>query len=183
MTLLGMGLLATVVFSGCGGYSGPPLAQAKGKVTLDGAAVEGAVVTFNSEDGSITASGVTDANGVYEMAVAQGGKSYKGAPIGTNKVSITKTKSGLQANDGGGGQSNPNPEADYKGDMSDMFKDVKGKGDMSKIDTKSVIPAKYGSAISSGFTAVVEKGKVNEIPEFAMKSGGGGGQGGQGQGQ
>ena len=56
----GVGVLATALLVGCGGYSGPPLAVTKGKVTMDGSPVAGATVTMFAEDMAVTASGVTE---------------------------------------------------------------------------------------------------------------------------
>ncbi len=76
--------------AGCGGesYSGPPLANVTGTVKYNGAAVEGATVTMQSD--TTTSTAVTDASGAFVMTTTSGGTSYDGVPVGSVRVMITK---------------------------------------------------------------------------------------------
>jgi len=58
-------------------------------VKLDGNPVEGATVSFVSEDGKSTYSGQSDANGNF--TIAGGADNKQGAPSGTYKVLVIKT--------------------------------------------------------------------------------------------
>jgi hypothetical protein len=83
-TLFAACFIGTVALTGCGsGYS-----PVSGTVKLDGAPVEGATVTFVSEDGSRTYSGFTDASGNFSL---QSGEK-PGALAGNYKVTVVKTQ-------------------------------------------------------------------------------------------
>ena len=69
--------------------SGPGLAEVKGRVTLDGQPVAGAMVTFEPQvttvDGGANSIGITDDNGEYTLQYP-GDK--VGAVVATHKVTI-----------------------------------------------------------------------------------------------
>jgi hypothetical protein len=73
----------TVVLTGCGAK----LVPVSGVVTLDGKPVEGATVTFVSEDGKSTYSGSTDASGNFSL---QSGEKV-GALPGDYKITVVKS--------------------------------------------------------------------------------------------
>jgi len=86
---------------GCGGPEVPflkDLVPATGRVTLDGKPLSGATVTFSPDiavEGGRFATGVTDANGVYELAVMVSGitpEQSKGALPGEYVVSISRVE-------------------------------------------------------------------------------------------
>ena len=72
--LLGFCALAIV---GCGGAPSD-IAKTTGKVTYQGASVEGATVTMATEDNSKIATAITDAEGNFTMMAQVGQKSYEG---------------------------------------------------------------------------------------------------------
>jgi len=80
--LLPIGLI-TILSTGCGSS----LVKTEGVVKLDGVPVEGATVTFSSEDGSKSYSGFTDSSGKF---VLQSGEKSGAAP-GNYKVTVVKT--------------------------------------------------------------------------------------------
>jgi len=85
--VVAVSFLALIVCTGCGGGN-PNLSRVTGTVTLDGQPLAEAEVTFTptgAEGGSAT--GVTDANGKYELAYSA---DSRGAWIGTCEVSISK---------------------------------------------------------------------------------------------
>jgi len=89
--------LIAIGLTGCG----PRLNPVKGVVTLDGTPVEGAVVSFISEDRKQAYNGRSDANGNFELFTDE----KPGAPAGTYKVVVTKVKpvpGGDQMTPGGG---------------------------------------------------------------------------------
>jgi len=89
-------MLALILLSGEGGCSRkndkwvqrrPPLFRGSGTVTFDGAAVEGAVVSFVSLQHNLTAVGLTDAQGRFVL------KTFTpddGAVAGEHRVRVTK---------------------------------------------------------------------------------------------
>jgi len=144
-SVLAMGVL--LVVGGCGSSRDrPPLGKVSGTVTMDGNPLVGVVVSFSPQGGR-TSSGVTDANGKYELTYAHG---VKGAQVGKHTVHISS-----QGGERGGG--NPNEE--------------KGASNAQKADYfKGEIPAKYDQ--KSTLTASVAAGS-NTI-DFKLESGGGG---------
>lgn len=71
--------------AGCG----PGLVPVSGVIKLDGAPVEGATVTFVSEDGVKTFSGTTDSSGAFSLG--SGNSARPGALPGNYKVTVVKT--------------------------------------------------------------------------------------------
>ena len=90
MTRLGLNLLWICLLSGCWGYRPdlPPTEPVTGTVTLDGEPVAGARVQFVPDKSKGTegamASGVTDAQGEYELQTA----TVEGAIVGFHKISV-----------------------------------------------------------------------------------------------
>jgi len=80
--LLTLIVATTLLWTGCG----PKAAAVKGVVTLDGQPVEGANVTFVSEDGSTSYTGFTDASGNCTLDWGQG----KETKAGTYKIIVIK---------------------------------------------------------------------------------------------
>jgi len=92
-------LLAAAV-AGCGGGS----ARVSGVVTLDGAPVEGATVSFtpaSGDGGGLGGSaGKTDAEGRYTLRTVVGDRS--GAAVGKHKVTISKFREDSKSPEGKG---------------------------------------------------------------------------------
>jgi hypothetical protein len=92
---LRLGLLAAVILScfvGCS-RSGtrPELMPVKGRVTLDGQPLAGAVVLFRAEAGGRGSRGTTGKDGRYELVYL---RDIKGAQLGKHTVSITTAMEG-----------------------------------------------------------------------------------------
>ena len=77
-------LLCLGAISGCGGNDGPSLGLVTGKVTLDGAPAERAIVTFTPESGPPSYGG-TNAAGEYSMMFTA---DKNGAVVGKHNVTI-----------------------------------------------------------------------------------------------
>ncbi len=126
---------------GCGS-SGPPLGTVSGTVTLDGEPVTNGLVAFTPEAGGRGSTGMTDANGKYELAFVEG----PGALIGAHKVSVTTVAEAAAA-------------AEMSSD-SDAYEQQAMGGSASDYDSAATavdpIPAKYNSA--STLTFEVESG-------------------------
>ncbi len=84
-SLLIFTLLATVLFSACGGQ-GPKLGRVQGTVTLDGQALKHAAVLFEPKSGGHASMAVTDNSGHYELIYL---RDAKGALIGSHNVKIS----------------------------------------------------------------------------------------------
>lgn len=88
---VGAVLLLAAAVAGCGGGS---VAKVSGVVTLDGAPVEGATVSFtpaSGDGGGVGGSaGKTDAEGRYTLRTVVGDR--PGAAVGKHKVTISKFK-------------------------------------------------------------------------------------------
>ncbi len=66
-----------------------PTIPVHGKITLNGAPIEGATVMFFSEKLAITSYGKTDATGNYQLTTYEPGD---GAPVGHYQVSVKKSQ-------------------------------------------------------------------------------------------
>jgi len=67
--------------------SGVPLEKVTGKVTLNGTALDGAIIIFEPAASGASSHGVTDAEGHYELKSKQ---DEPGAPVGNYIVKIIK---------------------------------------------------------------------------------------------
>ncbi len=79
-----------LLLGGCGGGSDAPptLGQVTGKITMDGAPLSEANVTFMPEKSRASAA-TTDSEGKYELIYI---RDEKGAAIGNHKVTVSKLK-------------------------------------------------------------------------------------------
>jgi len=137
--------------SGCGG---PKLHPVSGTVTLDGNPVEGAAVTFMSDDGKNTYAGLTDASGKYTLYAGE----KPGASAGSYKVLVTKPKKVE-------GDMTPG-SADYLKQMAKATKESATKettgafnpamaGGGGSVGPKGDLPPMYSAATTTPFSATV----------------------------
>ena len=158
-------LALACVISGCG--SGPSLYKAGGKVTYKNAPVEGADVLFAYDDGNF-ANGRTDKEGKF--MVLFGGK--PGAALGKGKITVTKKESITMAAPAGGtapagqikNEADWKAEQKRKNDEMAAFKKAQDKMN-EKGGPQDLIPAKYASSATSGFTFEIKTSeKDNDFP-------------------
>ena len=130
------------VLAGCGG-GGPKLYPVTGTVIHQSKPVEGAVVTFRCDEAKTIATGMTDAQGRFELSTAQAGK---GAVAGKHKVSVTKF---------------PAPAAGASGSssMEDAFK----KPQPEAAAPKNLLPAKYADPAGSPLEFTVSASEKNDF--------------------
>ncbi len=85
--------LAISVLTGCGGAdsSRPDLIPISGSVLYNGTPVAGATVTFWHAEAPRAATGVTDAEGKYQLTMYE---PYDGAIAGENIITVTKVVGG-----------------------------------------------------------------------------------------
>jgi hypothetical protein len=132
---LGSALSLVLMAGGCGGSGDPNLVSVKGTVTHLDRPVAGATVTFHAANGSGSAFGLSDADGVYTLTTAPGNR---GVLPGDYAVTITKIEIS-------GGDTLPEDHPDY------------GKKPVARQSAKSILPKKYGDPKSSELTATVEE--------------------------
>lgn len=139
-----LGVLSCSLFVGCPGAGDSIQSESTvtGTVTLDGAPVEGATVTFRPEDASGSgAFGMTNAEGKYELNTST---AVLGVEPGKYKVSVTKMEAAAS-------------DAPSEDDPS------YGGAPKKEAAPKHLIPEKYSRIESSGLTADVTPGE-NTIP-------------------
>jgi hypothetical protein len=142
------GLSLIVFVSGCSGglKDRPPIVPVSGSVKYKGQPVEGAIVTFVTEKSPRTSTGVTDAEGKFQLTTFD---TNDGAVVGENLVSIVKNEPAA-------------PDAPKMDPMAYAKAMQSGQG-MPKFQPKSTIPAKYADPKSSGLKRTVVEGEVNEF--------------------
>ncbi len=127
---------ATVVVCGCAPTTGPKTFPVTGIVTLDGAPVAGADLTFYPSSGATGIGGgnaVTNDDGFYEAAIfVAGGKETKlGLPVGEYLVAVMK----LEHVDSGASLGQP---------------------------PRNILPGRYSAVKTSGLTATVSSKGTNQ---------------------
>lgn len=129
-------LFGLLLLAGCSGESGPRTVKAAGVVTLDGAPVANANVTFIDAAATMTASAMTDEQGRFAL---RHNAEKDGAVPGTYKVQVSKTV--ITGNEKGGTEiniSNALPAKYYSVATSGLQETVPDSGkDDFKIELKS----------------------------------------------
>jgi len=144
-------LLPLLILPGCGNRI--PVTPVTGTITLNGAPVENAMVTFIPDSSGTVATATTDKTGKYILKTYRGDKTALGAFPGGYKVTVVKR---VQTDF---------PESDFENLTPEKEAEL-----MNKIDTtlkgrapnyKYLVPKKYESQQTSGLTAEVPtKGKT-----------------------
>lgn len=148
--------LALVTVAGCGG-DGPSIAKVTGKVTLKGTPIKGANVQFHPEKGPM-AIGITDDQGNFTLTT----NGRPGAPIGLNKVAISKAAPAPAA---GAMPTNPTPE-----DMAKMAASAAQGGGLKRSEPpKSEVPDKFSNPTTSNLTADVSTNAADNTFEFNLQ--------------
>jgi len=142
------------LFTGCGGGGAKFATEfVEGIVTLDGAPLEGAVVSFSPKGSGKFASGRTDSSGRYTLTATQGGGNGKGTTPDDYIVLIVKNEAVPLAE----------PEKDEDGNPR---LDASGNPITTRI--ANVLPVVYNNVDTSKLTATVVAGK-NKC-DFALSS-------------
>lgn len=149
-----LNLCMLVGLAGCGGSDFPKTYAVTGTVTLDGKAVEGALVTFVPSDGQKVAIGSTNADGQYKLSTFN---PSDGAQPGNYKITVTKFSSPPT-----GSPPPLEPGVLASGDITDSYAPPKGKEGATE-KSKNLLPEKYASEASSGLIATVAENNNNEV--------------------
>ncbi len=151
---LALGCLSVSLFIlGCGPDL-PSTVPVTGTITMDSKPVEGATVNFLSEEGSVTASGKTDASGKYSLKTFVGEQYVDGAIVGKHLVAVVKTESD--------GQTISDPK-EYMANMA------ANPTKTSEFKPKNLVPAKYNNPTMSQLNADVTEAGPNDFP-FELSS-------------
>ena len=144
--------VSLLLWTGCsGGAKFPAAAAVSGKVTLKGAPLAGASVSFVPTEGSPrTASGTTDSGGNYQLTTFA---PNDGAPPGKYRVRISKAAAS-QASPGAVATSDP---------ASQMLKMMQAPKGAKKAEEPSEVPAKYSDVQTSGLDRTVTKEGPNKF--------------------
>jgi hypothetical protein len=139
--------LSALACSGCAEVAEDPVYPVSGTVTRSGSPVEGVAVSFVPDGSGLSAVGVTDASGKYMLTTRA---KDDGAAPGKYKVTFAKYESKQTTG-------STEVHADY--DISNEY--PAGYNPDAQVDTpsKNLLPAKYSSPESSGFTADVVEGE------------------------
>jgi hypothetical protein len=149
-------LVVGVSLLGCGTGVDFKTVPAGGTLTMDGAPVEGAGVTFMSKEGNRVAEGKTDANGNFTLKTVVGKIMLEGAIVGVHKVSVSKTENTGKGAEGAAKVAGENDR--------DMVARMAGQAtNTSGVKQKYIIPQKYNSPEYSGLTATVAEGGSKDI--------------------
>ena len=150
-TLIVLFTCFALALTGCRGGMERPV-PVEGKVTLGGKPVDGAVVTFHSKGGGLSASGKTDAEGNFKLTTIN---TNDGAPPGEFTVTIAKQ----ETKSGGGGVDISSGEY---GEAYGQAMMAAGTNTMNKY-MKDVLPSKYADPGQSGLVRTVVKGEENNF--------------------
>ena len=120
---------------GCGGEKNPGTVPVSVKITQKGSPLSDATVSIISKDGK-SASGRTNASGIAELSTVEG---WDGAFPGEYGVSVEKTEMEIVKA----------PSADSPNG--------------TRAQRKNLLPKKYASSKTSGFTMTVDKGQKEPV--------------------
>lgn len=161
-SLVALGLCLVVVLAACSRRAGPAVEFVEGQVTLDGQPLADALVGFSPiARPGYSASGRTDARGLYRLTTSRGGGPLRGAPAGEYVVTVRKYRNQMES-------LGPEP------DPSDASGHAAWKAEferLSAMSLQSLVPEGYGDQATSGLRATVKRGN-NTGPEvsFALES-------------
>lgn len=135
---------------GCGQSSGPNVQYVHGVITLDGAPIEGATVSFSPEDANgIGASGMTQSDGSFTLN-AQAAKPGAGTVAGKYAVTVSKVEM-------------PEfPNIDTDDPRYGTAEQEKLEQEANQAKPKVIVPEKYNTPESSPLHAEVVSG-TNEF--------------------
>jgi hypothetical protein len=152
--LLAAGVLALtgIVVGGCSSGTGrPPTYPVEGTVTMKGEPLEGATVAFVPAEGSShePATGITDAAGKFKLStfLADDGAQEGEYRIKVSKFDIKK----------------PTKEEQQKYVTLEEEQKMQFPDDLPTPPAKNLLPKKYASEASSGFTYTVTKKGPNTV--------------------
>lgn len=150
-------LVCCVLAVGCGesGPAGQPVYPVTGKITMNGAPLTDAAVSFAPKSGQPTAVGMTDQNGEFTLTTYQ---ANDGAAAGDYAVVVTKVISAST------------PEVQQEEHSMEPNAPSGGEHSLTESGTKTVlmVPPKYSNANETPLKASVKAGETNHF-EFKVE--------------
>ena len=149
--------LSLAMLVGCGS-SGPRTFKVTGTVTQNGKPVEGAIVTFLSDEKKKDAVGSTNDKGEFKLSTFGPGD---GALPGSYKITITKLDRPAAPP-----AKTPPPGTIASGELSESYVPPSmggGGGTAKESAPKNLLPAKYASEQTSGLVATVAENDQNKF--------------------
>lgn len=145
---LSAAVVLTLASAGCGtSVDSTPRYPVSGKVLLEGAPVDGAVVAFSREDGQSTAVAMTDDTGEFHLTMPPG---KRGVPAGKYRVTVRKTST----------VESPKEATTFE----EMERDHReGRVAAPAAPPKLAIPVRYADPASSNLSHEVTAGGKNEF--------------------
>ena len=160
-----LALVHTSLFFGCGGdASAPTLAPATGVVTYKGSALAGATVTFLPSAGPL-AIGMTDMKGEFKLNTG----ALPGCTVGPVKVAVTIGTADEGASSAPVVSTGPVSPAEMEAQSRKMAEATMAhqKADASK--PKSLIPARYKDATTSGLSFTVDADGAKNVFKIELQ--------------
>jgi hypothetical protein len=149
-------MLTLSMLIGCGSSDLPKTYKVTGTVKLNGAPVEGAIVTFLSSEKKKDAVGSTNAKGEFKLSTFGPGD---GALPGSYKVTISKPDRPAAPP-----ATTPPPGVIASGEISESYvPPTNSPGNMKDSGPKNLLPAKYASDQTSGLVATVAENDQNKF--------------------
>ncbi len=152
-------LCVLVVLSfGCASEVGIPTYPVTGTVTQKGKPVEGAIVAFTPREVGSSASGVTDASGVYTLTTRSSGD---GAAVGKYMITISKydKKPPAKAPPVSNKETDP---SDITNEYPDGYNEMQA-AEIAAAVSKNLLPAKYSQTATSNLEAEVKSTGNNKF--------------------
>jgi hypothetical protein len=157
--LIGLVLLVGIVGCPATGPARPTTYEVTGTVMYNGAAVDGAVVSFSPKGEGHAATGTTDASGAFSLTTFESGD---GAVPGSYAVTVYKTE-------GGGIDDSAIPEVSEE-DPGAAYEAMEAMGAEGEAETeaKDLLPVKYKNPDTSGLDQEVTESGPNHF-EFNLE--------------
>jgi hypothetical protein len=138
--------------AGCGAAGGKPAPEVvpvEGTVMYNGQPVAGATVSFHHEKAPRVASGVTDAEGKFQLSMLE---ANDGAMPGDNAITVTKVEAGAAP---------VVPPSDDPAVMAQMYQEhLQGTAPKGP---KDLLPSKYANQATSGLKETVKQDGENKF--------------------
>ena len=151
-----------LLLCGCSGEVGIPTIPVTGTVTQKGKPVEGAIVAFTPSEGGPSASGITDASGVYSLTTRSSGD---GAVAGKYMVTIAKYDKKPPAKQPPASDKETDP-ADITNEYPEGYNEMQA-AEIAAAVSKNLLPPKYSQTATSKLEAEVKQGGENKF-DFAV---------------
>ena len=143
---------------GCSSSKGPKLASADGTVNYMGKPLAGATVIFLPDKGPL-AMGVTDAKGKFQLSTG----TSRGVVVGHVQVTVVAAAPGKIESDVISKRPQTPAETEAYMKKAAEMQQAMASGNTEVVQPKSLIPAKYGKAETSGVSYTIKANGDNHF--------------------